>query len=305
MKSEYERYIKYIEKYIPKAIKKYYETPSLQRLKGVGYFCGMDYASKDIYDFKYYVSTFDHSKTTAGITSKFTDDKRAILAALYHDVSKPTCGHVVDYMNKDYATQESTEEYTKEIILNDDLLMKYLKEEHIEPEEIADFKRYSLVDLNRPSLCADRIDGVLLNSLAWSEKLSVVEAHAIIDDLEVYKNEDGKEEIGFKSKFMAKYFYMKNKDIDNLTHTSWDTYMMELLASIIKLAIEEELITYESLYYLTDSQLFKLFEFSSNKELKSKLTEFEYINKGEIQPIRNPQIKKRLVNPLVNGTRLL
>ena len=38
MKSEYERYIKYMEKYIPKAIKKYYETPSLQRLKGVGYF---------------------------------------------------------------------------------------------------------------------------------------------------------------------------------------------------------------------------------------------------------------------------
>ncbi len=104
---------------------------------------------------------------------------------------------------------------------------------------------------------------------------------------------------------MAKYFYMKNKDIDNLTHTSWDTYMMELLASIIKLAIEEELITYESLYYLTDSQLFKLLEFSSNKELKSKLTEFENINKEEIQPIRNPQIKKRLVNPLVNGTRLL
>ena len=305
MKSDYERYIKFLEKYVPSAIKKYYETPSLQRLKGVGYFCGMDYASKDIYDFKYHVSTFDHSKTTAGITSKYTDDKRAILAALYHDVSKPTCGHVVDYMNKDYLTQESTEEYTKDIIVNDDLLMKYLKEEHIEPEEIADFKRYSLVDLDRPSLCADRIDGVLLSSLAWSEKMIYTEAKAILNDLEVYKNEDGKEEIGFKSKFMAKYFYMKNKDIDNLTHTSWDTYMMELLASIIRLAIEEELITYDSLYYLNDDQLFRLLEFSENKELKGKLTEFEYIHKGDIQPIRNDQIKKRLINPLVNGTRLL
>lgn len=305
MKSDYERYIKFLEKYAPNAIKKYYETPSLQRLKGVGYFCGMDYASKDIYDFKYHVSTFDHSKTTAGITSKFTDDKRAILAALYHDVSKPTCGHVVDYMNKDYATQESTEEYTKEIIVNDELLMKYLKEEHIEPEEIADFKRYSLVDLDRPSLCADRIDGVLLSSLAWSEKLSFSEAKAILDDLEVYKNVDGKEEIGFKSKFMAKYFYIKNKDIDHLTHTPWDTYMMELLASIIKLGIEEELITYESLYYLTDSQLFRLLECSSNRILRDKLTQFEYIPITDITPITNDQIKKRLINPLVDGTRLL
>lgn len=207
MKNNYNEYIKYLEKNVPKSLKKYYDTPSLQRLKGVGYFCGMDYASKDIYDFKEYVSTFDHSITTAGITSMFTDDKKAILAALYHDVSKPTCSHVIDYMNKDYEIQESTEAYTKDIIVNDDLLLKYLKEEHIEPEEIADFKKYTLVDLERPKLCADRIDGVLLNSLIWSKKMSYNECIAILKDLATYKNENGEYEIGFKSKFLAKYFY--------------------------------------------------------------------------------------------------
>ena len=37
---------------IPSFMKKYLRCSSLKRLKKVGYFCGMDYASKDIYDFK-------------------------------------------------------------------------------------------------------------------------------------------------------------------------------------------------------------------------------------------------------------
>lgn len=81
--------------------------------------------------------------------------------------------------------------------------------------------------------------------------------------------------------------------------------MMELLANIIKLAIEEELLTYDSLYYLTDSQLFRLFEYSENKNLRDKLTLFENILKRDIPIQENKKIKKRLINPLVNGNRLL
>ena len=36
---------------IPSFLIKYLKSPSLLRLRNVGYFCGMDYASKDIYDF--------------------------------------------------------------------------------------------------------------------------------------------------------------------------------------------------------------------------------------------------------------
>ena len=35
----------------PRWLDKYLDCPSLLRLKNVGYFCGMDYASKKIYDF--------------------------------------------------------------------------------------------------------------------------------------------------------------------------------------------------------------------------------------------------------------
>lgn len=95
---------------IPKFLNKYLKVPILLRLKKVGYFCGMDYASRDIYDFPEYVSRYDHSLSTALITWYFTKDKKATIAALFHDISTPCFSHVIDYMNKDYSKQESTEE---------------------------------------------------------------------------------------------------------------------------------------------------------------------------------------------------
>ena len=75
-------------------IKKYLEVPSLKRIKEVGYFCGMDYASKEIYDFKEYITRFDHSLTTALLTYKITKNKIYSLAALFHDVGSPCFSHV-------------------------------------------------------------------------------------------------------------------------------------------------------------------------------------------------------------------
>ena len=53
---------------MPEFLKKYLETPSLLRLKKIGYFCGMDYASDNIYDFREYISRYDHSLTVSLLT---------------------------------------------------------------------------------------------------------------------------------------------------------------------------------------------------------------------------------------------
>ena len=90
----------------------------LTRLKKVGYFCGMDYASEHIYLFEYKISRYEHSLTTALLTWKFTKSKKQTIAALFHDVSTPCFSHVIDYMNKDYENQESTEEKTESVPFN-------------------------------------------------------------------------------------------------------------------------------------------------------------------------------------------
>ena len=51
----YKKLLGYYE--MPAFLIKYLDTPCLTRLQNVGYFCGMDYASKDIYDFSEYISS--------------------------------------------------------------------------------------------------------------------------------------------------------------------------------------------------------------------------------------------------------
>lgn len=67
----------------PEFLEKYLQTPSLLRLKKVGYFCGMDYASKAIFNFPERISRYDHSLTVSLITWKLSQDQKMTLAGLF------------------------------------------------------------------------------------------------------------------------------------------------------------------------------------------------------------------------------
>ena len=283
---------------------KYLRVPSLIRLKNVGYFCGMDYASKEIYNFSGYVSRYDHSLTVALITWMCTEDKSATLAALFHDISTPCFSHVIDYMNNDYIEQESTEQYIKDILDKDEYLLEYLKEDGILLEEIIDFKKYTIVDNNRPKLCADRLDGVILTGLYWTKNLTIENVKDIIDDIEIFINEDNEKEIGFKSNKIANLVVDINKSIDIYCHSKEDVYMMELLANITKKAIDKKIISYEDLYILTEDKLMNILEKCKDNEILLDLNKFKTIKLNEIPDFDNPNIKYRCLNPLVDSVRL-
>ena len=284
---------------LPLFLKKYLNVPSLVRLKDIGYFCGMDYASKNIYDFNEYISRFDHSLSVSLLTWNLTKDKNATLAALFHDVSTPCFSHVIDYMNKDYEIQESTEEYTFDILNSDKKLLYCLKEDNLKVEDISDFKKYSIVDNDRPRLCTDRLDGIILTSLFWTKELNINEVSNILNDLEIYESE-----IGFKTKSIAEYVIKLNNKIDIYCHSKEDNYMMELLASITKSAINKNLINYEDLYKLTEKELFKILDSSNDEEILSKLKIFREIKIDDIPDIKLDGVKKREIKPLVRGKRI-
>lgn len=289
---------------IPSFLNKYLTSPSILRLKKVGYFCGMDYASKDIYDFKEYISRFDHSLTVALLTYKYTQDKKATIAALIHDIATPCFAHVIDYMNKDYANQESTEKYTEKIVKEDNYLLNCLKEDNINPDDIIDFKKYSIVDLNRPKLCADRIDGIILTSISWTKAIDSDTILNILTYLEVYLNEDKEHELGFKGYEIALKVLELNNLIDIEAHANYDNYMMELLAEITRHAINNSIINYDDLFYLDENKLFDILNNSNNSKIKKLLDKFYHIKKEEIENTNIPNLKKKIINPLVKGIRL-
>ncbi len=288
---------------IPEFLKKYLELDIIKRLKKVGYFCGMDYASKDIYDFSYYISRYDHSLTTALLGWRYTNDKKIAIASLFHDVATPAFSHVIDYMNKDYLTQESTEEKTMEILRNDKDLNLLLKEDGLNIDDL-DFKKYSIVDNKRPKLCVDRLDGIILTSLAWTKSMEFNNIKEILDSIEIYKNEDLEEEIGFNNEIILKKVLDFNEKIDIYCHSKEDTYMMMLLADITKRLIENK-ITYDDLYKINEEEAIDMIKNLSleNREVKEMLDKFLNIKKGDIPNLNLPEIKKREIRPLYRGVR--
>lgn len=283
----------------PKFIDKYLKVPCLVRLKKVGYFCGMDYASKNVYNFKEAISRYDHSLTVALLTWKCTKNINDTLAGLFHDIATPCFSHVIDYMNKDYEKQESTEEYTEKILKNDKYLEKCLKKDNIEIENIINFKKYNIVDNDRPKLCADRLDGVILTGISWTKNINKKDIENIVKDIEIYDNE-----IGFKTKEIALKVLETSESIDVYCHSNEDNYMMELLATITKYAIENKFITYEDLYILTEEDLINKFKNIDDKVLTNYMEKFENITISEIPKLSLPKVKIRDLNPLLKGKRL-
>ena len=284
---------------IPSFMKKYLRCSSLKRLKKIGYFCGMDYASKDIYDFKEFITRYDHSVTVALITYRLTNDKTQTIAALFHDVATPCFSHVIDYMNKDYENQETTEEYTEKILRSDKYLISCLEKDSISLEEIVDFKRYPIVDNKRPKVCADRIDGVILTGISWTKNIDKKFIYDVVNDMRIDHNE-----IGFTKKTLVKKIVSVSKSIDVVCHSKEDHYMMELLADITRYAISKEYIKYEDLYILNEEDLFKIFKSKKDDTLNYMLDIFYHIKKDELPEIKVPSnVKVRDLKPLVGGER--
>lgn len=288
----------------PKFLDKYLKVPSLVRLKKVGYFCGMDYASKEIYQFKEYVTRYDHSLTVALLTWKYTKNEKDTLAGLFHDIATPCFSHVIDYMNKDYENQESTEEYTENILQKDEYLQECLEQDKIDLKEITNFKRYPIVDNDRPKLCADRLDGVILTGLFWTKTIGIEDVKRIISDVTVLQNEEGKEEIGFQTEKVAKLVLETSETIDVYCHSNEDNYMMELLANIAREAIKNRYISYHDLYVLKEEELMNILETCQDRKIEEELSRFKEIKKEEIPKIEIKNIKIRALNPLVKEKRL-
>lgn len=289
---------------LPNFLIKYLKTPSLVRLKDISYFCGMDYASKDIYNFRESITRYDHSLTVALIVYKLTKDKRKTLAGLFHDIATPCFSHVIDYMNQDYEKQESTEEYTAQILKNDKYLMACLSQDNIDIRDIINFKKYSVVDNDRPKVCADRLDGVVLTGIGWTKNISKEDIRNIVLDMDIFLNEDNEDEIGFNTLEIAKKVLDVSESIDIYCHSREDNYMMELLAEITRLAIKKNYITYNELYTYTEYDLFSLLKIKEDRQIQSLMNEFENKRMFDIPNLEMPKVKVRSLNPLVKGKRI-
>lgn len=283
----------------PYFIDKYIELPELQRLKGIGYFCGCDYTK--IYSIKYWYSRLDHSITCALMAWHFTKDKTQTLAALFHDIGTPAFSHCIDYLLNDTINQESSEKDVFDIIKSSNSIIKYLEFDCVELVDLKDTSKYTILENKKPKLCIDRLDGILHTCLIWLHCWEISKVKKVYNDIVVHKNEFGEDEIGFLDQDICEMFFDGIYEYSMALQKNEDKFVMQCISDLLKKLIELEKITIEDLYLKSELDIIDIINkyyskewniFSNANELKRSNTKPNGVYSISVE------CKKRYVIPL-------
>ena len=290
------KYFKILYPYIPIELQEYIEI--IIRLSGIDYFCGMKYASNHMYNFKYNISRLDHSISCALETLRFTDDFEMVLSALYHDCNTPIFSHVIDYLYKDYIKQEKSEENNDLFLLENVVLQKLLARDNYNIERIINPKQHPIIDNNRPKLCIDRLDGILLTSLAWTKTITLDDVEEIINNTSLLKNDDQELEIGFLTPLIAKKLVTMEDTINTYCKSNNDTFMMLLAADMIKYCINCSYIKESELYTLKESEFIEIIKENYDYDLQLALLYDAFTKMEKVTSVNIKNTKTRVIKPL-------
>ena len=299
-------YFKVLAEDYPEWLDEYINTKELQSQKYISVTCGTIYS--DLYDSDIFFSSLDHSVAVALIVWHFTHDKKQTLAGLFHDISTPVFKHCVDFLNGDYLTQESTEDLTTEFIKRSDDIMKLLRRDGIELEEVNDYHIYPIADNDTPQLSADRLEYTLSNALFTYKLMSLDEIVEIYNDIEVQKNEFGIEELSFKTKAIARKFVRVMSKLSIIYMEDRTRFSMQLIADILKRLKDDGLITIKQLYDVKESDIIELIEKSKYGAQFDSWRKAKKVKTSDVRPddvyAVNIKAKVRYIDPLCNGERM-
>ncbi len=304
------QYFNILSPEIPSFLEEYIETPEMQKQAGISVSCGT-YYSKLFPEIKMWYSSLDHSVAVALIIWNFTKDQKQTLAGLFHDIATPAFKHTIDFMNGDYEKQESTEELTTQIINNSKEIMKLLNRDNIKIDEVNDYHKYPIADNDTPQLSSDRLEYTLSNGFGVRKQLwDLDKIKQIYQNIEIQKNEEGIEELGFKDKEIAEEF-VKNMSILSISYMNGKTKLsMQFLADIVKKIYEKNLITKKDLYNLSEKEIIQKIEDCKIENVATIFKKWKNITEAyesdtliKNKYCKNIKTKIRYINPLVKENK--
>lgn len=298
-------YFKILSDEFPQFLLEYINTPAMQKQAGISVTCGTIYSK--MYDQMWY-SSLDHSVAVALIIWKFTKDKKQTLSGLFHDIATPVFKHTIDFMNKDYEKQESTEEATTKIIVESKEIMDLLNRDNISVDEVCDYHIYPIADNDTPKLSSDRLEYTLTNALGVTETIwGLDDIKEIYNNIEVGKNEDGIDELCFKDIEVAEKFVHTMSMLSKLYRREKTVFSMQFLADIMKKMSNKNLIFIDDLYELSEKEIIEKIENCNEDNISKCFNAWKNasdINTSEEKPqnryyVSIEKMKVRYINPLV------
>lgn len=283
---------------IPEFIERIVDCAVFQRLKGIGMNCGCEYTWLPAFRNLEQYDRYAHSIGVALIVWHFTNDIKASVAGLLHDISTPAFAHVIDFLNNDYLTQESIEASTLDFIKSSDELVTVLSDYGLAPEDVCDYHRFPIADNDSPKLSADRLEYTLGNSLNF--KFATFDTiQRLYNNITVEKNEDDINELAFSDPDAASEFANLSLSCSKIYVSDQDRYAMQILSELISKALGNGTISRKDLYDSEENLIRKL---RSSKTINLEWNHFTHLS--EVSPSGpGPQArmivaKKRYINPL-------
>ena len=298
-------YYKILSEDFPKFLNEYINTPEMLKQSKISVSCGTIYSK--MYKQMWY-SSLDHSIAVALIIWHFTKDRKQTLSGLFHDIATPVFKHSIDFMNKDYEKQESTEELTTKIISESKEIMELLNRDGIKVEEVADYHIYPIADNDTPCLSSDRLEYTLSNGLGATEKIwTLDDVKEIYDNIEIQEDENGIEELGFKDIAIAEKFVHTMSILSRLYRREKTLFTMQMLADIMRIMSDNNLINISEMYNLSEKEVIEKIEKCNVKNISNGFEIWKHatdILTSEKMPegkyfVNIEKVKKRYINPLV------
>lgn len=297
----------------PDFLDKYLQLPSLQRLAGIGLLCGTDWTA--LYKNRFYYSRLDHSLSVALIVWHFTHNKAQTIAGLLHDISTPVFSHVSDFRKGDALTQTATEEPTARIIRGDEALGRMLAKDGLTTAQVEDYHIYPIADNEIPQLSADRLEYMFPSGMALDGSWTMEEIRRCYNDLTILKNEDGADELGFKTLEIAELYCQHFCMIGHILQLNENKLTLHMLGQIMNLAEKAGVVSEEDFMTLSEKDVMEkmdsmitVVEPGETTRLARLYKTFRTMTKIEHtnEPLPeneyfcvNLKVKQRYINPLV------
>lgn len=289
----------------PDFISRLAETPPMQRLKQVGMNCGCEYVALHRNDMCRRYTRYEHSVGVALIVWHFTHDAKQAIAGLFHDISTPAFAHVVDFLNGDHLTQESTESRTAEMIDHSPEIQAILTELNLTTADVCDYHLYPVADNASPQLSADRLEYTFGNFIQYGV-CGVDEIKSYYRNLISGVNEHGQQEIIFWNPVVAQQFAHRSMKNSYIYISDSDRFTMQYLAELLKFAMQGG-------HPLTMDDLYTTEERVIRKLKKCQLTDNAWYTYTKIKGVQRTasrvpdtfcvkvNAKRRYLDPYVKG----
>lgn len=287
---------------LPDMLLPFCEAAPVKRLQFVGMNCGCEYTACPIYKDAQPYSRYLHSLGAAAIVWHFTKDTAQSLSALFHDIATPVFAHVVDFLNGDYLTQESTEAPTHAMVAASAQIQALLHALGCITSDVDDYHRYPIADNDSPRLSSDRLEYTLGNAhRIFGVPLSKISA--VYDNLAVCEAEDGALELAFCDLEAAQVFSGWALRQSNWFVSDDDRFFMQALADLLRFAIQKGALDKEAIWKTEPEVIAKLEQSEACQAYWHMFRRMVGTCSGKTPPegvyAVRVAAKKRHINPLV------